>query len=1075
MDAVPGFERLRAVFEQGRAVRKQVRAGGQLLGAMRRDPRIVRDVVAGLTGRASEPAPTASASAAGGAAEAHVPPAGLADYTRAAHARQDLDSAADLVSAYLAGLDRIPQWVTFHAGWRGDPPGQAVGGAQFTQVAKFMGIPADIAWTVAAVTPAGLELHGTGPQGLRLGLWITVVPAAAGSVVYLDAGLAGPPIDGPLGATVTRGLGDALRESLATLPAAVAAAAPQLTGPVVARTPVLHHASGRMLAPNTPVLVGVGQVVNRVQDPAFVDPSELAVRALRRAALDATSPVAAGSSPSAVGTTPGDRSAATASRSAGSGAGASPDHAAATTGPGDDAHVESGSPGADSDAGPAETGVLPEPARRLLAGAQAVFSVAPTSWQYRDLGAIVAAAVGAGEVVTVQSSPFGGDGGQLVINEAAAAIAGGEFEIALVTGAEAGATQAAAQRAGIELAWPAQDSAVAPTRTVGIDKPANNAAETAAGLLAPTTMYALLESANRHRLGRTVSEHARAVAQLWARFSAVAAGNRFAWQPQELTAEQIGTVGPENRMIAAPYPKLECANLTVDMASGLILCSVAAAEAAGIAQDKWVFIHAGASGTDEWFVSERAELAASPAIAALGAAVLGHAGVTIEEVAHVDLYACFPVAVQIAARELGLAAEDPKRSLTVTGGLTFGGGPGNNYGGHAVASLVGRLRAEPGSFGLATSLGWYLTKHAIGVYSTVPPRTGFAHLRPVIEHPPARPARTGYAGPAVVEAYTLPYDRDGVPEAVILSLLTPQGARVLVRGTDSGLLAAATDQDLLGLPVTVDGDQVTVTGQQPVPLPAPPPAPVLVERRGHIMIITINRPQARNAVDLATALGLERAIDAFDADPDARIAILTGAGGYFSAGMDLKAAARGEVPVTEKRGILGIISVPPRKPLIAAVEGPALAGGCELALAADLIVAASDSIFGIPEVKRGLVAIGGGVLRLSQRLPRAVAMELALTGDPITAERAAQIGLINEVAAPGQALDAALALAERIAVNAPLSVDASKQIIEQAPDWSTSEAFARQGQVAAAAVSSEDAGEGMRAFVEKRPPVWKGR
>ncbi|MFC9993766.1 crotonase/enoyl-CoA hydratase family protein [Nocardia sp. NPDC127526] len=250
---------------------------------------------------------------------------------------------------------------------------------------------------------------------------------------------------------------------------------------------------------------------------------------------------------------------------------------------------------------------------------------------------------------------------------------------------------------------------------------------------------------------------------------------------------------------------------------------------------------------------------------------------------------------------------------------------------------------------------------------------------------------------------------------------------------------------------------------------------MLVERRGHIMIITINRPQARNAIDLATARGLERAIDAYEADPQARIAILTGAGGYFSAGMDLKAAARGEVPVTEKRGILGIVAQPPAKPLIAAVEGPALAGGCELALAADLIVAAEDSVFGIPEVKRGLVAVGGGVLRLSQRLPRAIAMELALTGDPITAARAAELGLINQVAAPGQALTAAVALAERVAVNAPLSIDAGKQIIEQCPDWSTAEAFARQGQVAAVALSSQDAGEGMRAFVEKRAPVWRGR
>ncbi|UFS99908.1 crotonase/enoyl-CoA hydratase family protein [Nocardia huaxiensis] len=983
---MPGFDRLRSV-------RKQLRAGGELLDAVRKDPRLVRELIAGFTGRGA-PEPIADLGE-------HTPPAGLAEFTRTAHAQHEVPADADTVWAYLSDLSKIPDWFTFHAGWGGEAPGQAEAGVEFAQHAKFMGIPAELRWRVAEAGDQGLHLRGTGPQGLSLGFWITVTPTGSGSTVYIDAGLAGPPIDGPLGGSVARSLGEALRDSLAALPAALASATPQRGRS--GRKAVRHKASGAVLAPTTPVLVGVGQVVERTPDPARPDPAHLAVRALRAAA-------------------------------------------------------------ADSGAGEA-----------FLRRADAVFAVAPTSWQYRDLGALVAAAAGAETVDTVQSSPFGGDGGQLVLNEAAAAIAAGDYDIVLVTGAEAGATQAAAQRAGRTPDWPVQDARVRPTRTVGVDKPANNAAETAAGLLAPINMYALLESANRRRLGNTVAEHAQTVARLWSRLSAVAADNPDAWQPQQFSAEQIATVTDANRMISAPYTKLECANLTVDMASGIIVCSAAAAEAAGIPQEQWVFLHAGASGTDEWFVSERTELAASPAIHALGAAVFDHTGIGPDDLTHIDLYACFPVAVQIAARELGLPIDDPKRPLSVTGGLTFGGGPGNNYGGHAVATLVRKLRAEPGTFGLATSLGWYVTKHALGVYSTTPPAAAYRHLTPVIEHPPARPARTGYDGPAVVEAYTLPYDRDGAPEAAILSLITPKGERVLLRSTDSGVLDELAERDLLGLPVTVIGDRITVDGTARVELPAPPAPPVLVERRGHITIITLNRPHARNAIDLATALGLERAIDAYEADPNARIAVLTGAGGYFSAGMDLKAAARGEVPVTEKRGILGLVSQPPAKPLIAAVEGPALAGGCELALAADLIVAAENSTFGIPEVKRGLVAVGGGVLRLSQRLPRAIAMELALTGDPITATRAAELGLINQVSEPGKALEAALALAERIAVNAPLSIDASKQIIDQAPDWSTAEAFTRQGQVAAPALSSQDAGEGMRAFVEKRPPVWRGR
>jgi acetyl-CoA C-acetyltransferase len=253
------------------------------------------------------------------------------------------------------------------------------------------------------------------------------------------------------------------------------------------------------------------------------------------------------------------------------------------------------------------------------------------------------------------------------------------------------------------------------------------------------------------------------------------------------------------------------------------------------------------------------------------------------------------------------------------------------------------------------------------------------------------------------------------------------------------------------------------------------PVPVLVERRGAVTVITINRPDRRNAVDLRTAELLEKVVDEFEADDAARVAVLTGAGGTFSAGMDLKAAAGGEFAFTERGGPLGITSRPLAKPLIAAVEGHALAGGCELALVADLIVASTDSQFGLPEPKRGLVAAAGGVLRLAQRLPRNVAMELALTGNPMPARRMAELGLVNRLAEPGEVLDAALALAEEIIANAPLSVRVSKQIVEQSPDWSVAEEFAKQGELAQAAIFSEDAGEGVAAFAEKRSPVWKGR
>jgi acetyl-CoA C-acetyltransferase len=455
--------------------------------------------------------------------------------------------------------------------------------------------------------------------------------------------------------------------------------------------------------------------------------------------------------------------------------------------------------------------------------------------------------------------------------------------------------------------------------------------------------------------------------------------------------------------------------------------------------------------------------------------VLEDAGLTIDQVAHVDLYSCFPSAVQIAADALGLPVDDPERPLSVTGGLTFAGGPGNGYGSHAIATMVPILRADPTSTGLTTSLGWYATKHAIGLYSAQPPAGLFVHRRPIVDRPPARRSLRTYRGEAVVEASTVPYDRDGTPEAAVLSALTPDGDRVLVRTDDPEMVALATDGDPLGRTVRLTDDGVTMVQRAIAELPPPPRASVTLDRDRSIAIVTIDRPEARNAIDARTARALEQAIDDAEADERVRVIVLTGAGGTFCAGMDLKAAARGELPVTERRGPLGLTGRPPVKPLIVAVEGSALAGGCELALAADLIVAADDASFGIPEVRRGLVAAAGGIVRLRDRLPRNIAMELALTGEPMTATRLAELGLVNRVTPPGGALTEAVALAHRIAANAPLSVAVGKQLVDAASGWSPGEAFEQQSVLASPVILSDDAREGVAAFAEGRDPVWTGR
>lgn len=250
---------------------------------------------------------------------------------------------------------------------------------------------------------------------------------------------------------------------------------------------------------------------------------------------------------------------------------------------------------------------------------------------------------------------------------------------------------------------------------------------------------------------------------------------------------------------------------------------------------------------------------------------------------------------------------------------------------------------------------------------------------------------------------------------------------------------------------------------------------VLTERRDGVLLITLNRPDARNAVNAALAEGVAATLDELDADDDLSVGVLTGAGKGFSSGMDLKAFVAGESPYAADRGFAGITQRASEKPLIAAIEGFAVAGGFEVALSCDLIVAARGARLGIPEAKRSLVAAGGALLRLPQRIPYHVAMELALTGDPIDAERGYELGIVNRLAEPGGAVDAALELAAEVARNGPLALKASKKIVQRSGDWTEAEAWEKQGEIAGPVMTSEDAREGAIAFAEKRDPVWRGR
>jgi acetyl-CoA C-acetyltransferase len=431
---------------------------------------------------------------------------------------------------------------------------------------------------------------------------------------------------------------------------------------------------------------------------------------------------------------------------------------------------------------------------RLLRRADSVRCVPVIAWRYRSAPALLAELLGASPRDLVQSAAIGGDGPQRLLNDTGRAIAAGEIDVAVLAGAES----VGALRAGGAPGWRRQADEVAPPRELDGSREPLNQVELAAEVGLPVRMYALLENAVRAESGEDRDVHLAKIAQLWSRLSTVAAENPFAWIRRSYTAAEIATAHAQNRMVAAPYTKLLTANIQVNMGAALIVCSAQAARDAGVPMDRWVFMLAGGQAHDEWHASERMSLAASPAVRAAGRAALEHAGLEIDDVGQIDLYSCFPSAVQIAARELGLSLDDPRRPLTVTGGLTFAGGPGNNYVMHAVAALVDRLRRDPQAYGLASGVGWYMTKHAIGIYSAVSPARPFASLGPQPRLEPARRALDRHAGAARVETYTVIYTRAGEAEAAIIAALTPDGRRALVQTSDAEALRACEDGDPLG-------------------------------------------------------------------------------------------------------------------------------------------------------------------------------------------------------------------------------------------------------------------------------------
>jgi len=435
----------------------------------------------------------------------------------------------------------------------------------------------------------------------------------------------------------------------------------------------------------------------------------------------------------------------------------------------------------------------------LLNAVDSLAVVNVMSWRYENLPRLLAERLGIHpkeEIFTAQ----GGNIPQKLVNATAQKIAEGKVRVALLSGAEALYTRRAARRDGIKLQWPRGE--VRTLINFGDKREGENELEKVYGLNQPVSIYPVFENALRawHKLD--LDTHRRKMGRLCSRLTKVAAENPYAWFPEAHTAEEITAVTPENRMICFPYPKRMNAIMSVNQSASVIMTSVSAARALGIPQDLWIYLWGGGDAMeDPWFVSERPNFHSSPALSSAAKTALTKAGVTMDEVDFLDLYSCFPCAVEIACDELGIIEDDP-RPLTVTGGLPYAGGPASNYSMHAIATMMGKLRAAPESKGLVTGNGMYLSKHSAGVYSGIPkvPST-------LVEVSSDEAAPMGETltvaleaeGRGLIETYTVVHDYDGAPEVGIVLGRLEDGRRFLANTPhDRSLLEGLMTEEAIG-------------------------------------------------------------------------------------------------------------------------------------------------------------------------------------------------------------------------------------------------------------------------------------
>ena len=491
-----------------------------------------------------------------------------------------------------------------------------------------------------------------------------------------------------------------------------------------------------------PVIIGVGQILNQPANPEgaddLVDPLDLMVQALQAAACD----------------------------------------------------IDGVAPGQASPLG-----------NTVLAKIERLASVVSFTWRTANPSLLVAERLGISPSELLVTAT-GGSMPQKFVADAATAILRGDVDVVALVGSEEMHSRSLSRRNPEWNApeWELQDPATTPApRLFGKELDGISPLEVERGIMMPVHIYPLFENARRARNGWSIEEHRAQTGEFWASFSAVAAENPNAWIRAAKSGSVITTASPQNRMIAEPYTKYMVANLPVDMGAAVIMCSYGTAQELGVRQDAMVFPHSHAQGDDPHHISDRKEFDRSVAIELAGQRALELAGVTIDEIDHVDLYSCFPIAAIMGAEALGLPLNDPNRPLSVTGGLTFGGGPGNNYVTHSIAAMVERLRAHPGDRGLITGLSWFATSHAVGIYSTTPPSTPFVSVdvQAAIDQLPTQATVPTLEGVVTVETFTIIHDRQG-PSKVIASLLDTAGVRSWGSIEDEETVRGLSGKELIG-------------------------------------------------------------------------------------------------------------------------------------------------------------------------------------------------------------------------------------------------------------------------------------